>query len=384
MMTAMNDAPASDPRDDPRTPWLLRVAPEEIGALAAGFQTAARESADTAIGLRAAQHDGHWTGHAAQAFRQSIGRLPGQLENIHRGYADVQRALGAYEDTLAELKPKFETAFFQYVSLRSELDTALRQDHLDVQTLVSQTGVTGITRRQRTQLERAVIADGRTVHGLQTQTEELRVQCQRLLAEFSQARHACHAAIASAAAVAPVAHRGRGGQGITVIGAIEGGRRAGQTGVTSVAPAHAGRHRPAAGPRGRAGEQIRTMTSTAQSLVGTPYIYGGGHGAWGAGDGLDCSGFVSAVLHSAGFLTGPVTTEGFSAQPNIATGPGRWVTIYDRTGCGANEHVILDIHGTFYEAGGGSASGGAPYVHQFTPSHDYLASFHTILHPVGL
>ena len=319
-----------------------------------------------------------------QAFRHSIGRLPGQLENIHRGYADVQRALCAYEDALAALKPKFETAFFEYVSLRAQLDTALRQDHLDLQTLVSQAGVAGVTRHQRDQLERAVIADGHSVHRLQTQTEELRVQCLRLLADFSDARHTCRAAIATAAAVAPVRHRSRGGQGVTVIGGIAGGGRARATGGTSVAAAHAGRHRAAGRPGGRAGEQIKTMTSTAQSLVGTPYVYGGGHGAWGSGGGLDCSGFVSAVLHSAGFLTGPVTTEGFSAQPNIAAGPGRWVTIYDRTGCGANEHVILDIHGTFYEAGGGSASGGAPYVHRFTPSHEYLASFHTILHPVGL
>jgi hypothetical protein len=46
--------------------------------------------------------------------------------------------------------------------------------------------------------------------------------------------------------------------------------------------------------------------------------------------------------------------------------------------------VIIDINGRFYESGGGSASGGAPFVHQFTPSAEYLASFNTILHPAGL
>jgi hypothetical protein len=93
---------------------------------------------------------------------------------------------------------------------------------------------------------------------------------------------------------------------------------------------------------------------------------------------------VSAVPRSGGYLNGAVTTEGFASQPGIASGPGRYVTIYDRTGCGANEHVIININGRFYESGGGSASGGAPFVHQFTPSSTYLSSFNTILHPTGL
>jgi cell wall-associated NlpC family hydrolase len=123
------------------------------------------------------------------------------------------------------------------------------------------------------------------------------------------------------------------------------------------------------------------MIRAADGLLGTPYVYGGGHGA---GGGLDCSGFVSAVLRSGGLLNGAVTTEGFASQPGITSGPGRYVTIYDRTGCGANEHVIININGRFYESGGGSASGGAPFVHQFTPSASYLSSFNTVLHPAGL
>jgi cell wall-associated NlpC family hydrolase len=123
------------------------------------------------------------------------------------------------------------------------------------------------------------------------------------------------------------------------------------------------------------------MIRAADGLLGTPYVYGGGHGG---GGGLDCSGFVSAVLRSGGYLNGAVTTEGFASQPGIASGPGQYVTIYDRTGCGANEHVIININGRFYESGGGSASGGAPFVHQFTPNAAYLSSFNTILHPAGL
>ncbi len=93
------------------------------------------------------------------------------------------------------------------------------------------------------------------------------------------------------------------------------------------------------------------MIQTAHSLIGTPYVYGGGHGGWGNGSGLDCSGFVSTVLHSAGYLNAPQTTEGFAAQPGIAAGHGHYVTIYDRTGCGANEHVIIDLNGTLLRGG---------------------------------
>jgi hypothetical protein len=173
---------------------------------------------------------------------------------------------------------------------------------------------------------------------------------------------------------------------VTVIGGVESAGRGVNHHARTVSVQ--ARHQPLPSdpdePRGRFKEQIQTMQRTAHSLMGTRYVWGGGHGAWGTGGGLDCSGFVSAVLHAAGFLASPQTTEGFAGQPNIADGPGSWVTIYDRTGCGANEHVIIDINGHFYESGGGGASGGAPYVHQFTPSHEYLASFHTVLHPVGL
>ncbi len=335
----------TDPRDDPRTPWLLSVVPDEVGRLAADFGTAARESADTAVGLTAAQHDGHWTGRAAEAFRDSIGRLPRQLERLHAGYAAVQRALSAYEDALSEIQPKFRTTYNEYVALHGPLDAALGQDRVG------------------------------------NEAEPLRARCQRLLEDFSQARHACRTAIAAAGATAPVAHRRHGGSGTTVVGVVEGGGVA----MAGAGSSGGGGRQPASrSPRGRAQEQLHTMLRTAKSLLGVPYVSGGGHGSWTSGGGLDCSGFVSHVLHAGGFLSGPQTTEGFASQPGIAAGHGQFVTIYDRTGCGANEHVIIDLNGHFFEEGGGSGSGGAPFVHRFAPSPEYLASFQTVLHPVGL
>ncbi len=47
------------------------------------------------------------------------------------------------------------------------------------------------------------------------------------------------------------------------------------------------------------------MVQEANSLVGKPYVWGGGHNGWGPQTGYDCSGFVSAVLHAGGYLSSP-------------------------------------------------------------------------------
>ncbi len=129
------------------------------------------------------------------------------------------------------------------------------------------------------------------------------------------------------------------------------------------------------------------MVNEADSLIGKPYVYGGGHSGWGPQAGYDCSGFVSAVLHAGGYLSQPQTTQGLPDQPGIESGPGQYVTIYDRnTGPTNNEHVIIEINGQFYESGGGAGAwGGGGGVEKIgTPSQAYLSSFTTLLHPAGL
>jgi hypothetical protein len=139
------------------------------------------------------------------------------------------------------------------------------------------------------------------------------------------------------------------------------------------------------GPHARA--KIAAMKTTTQLLNGLPYVYGGGHGGWAASVGYDCSGFVSAVLHSAGYLAEPVTTQTLPGQPGILPGPGRFVTIFDRTDAPttSEDHVIIDINGQFWESGGSSSAGGGPRVHRLVhPSLGYLATFNRLLHPRGL
>ena len=132
--------------------------------------------------------------------------------------------------------------------------------------------------------------------------------------------------------------------------------------------------------------RVAAMVNEANSLVGRPYVYGGGHSGWGPQSGYDCSGFVSAVLHAGGYLTSPVDTTALPSQPGMVAGPGQSVTVYDRALSGQNGHVIIDINGQFYESGGmhGAWGGGGGVEKIGTPSAAYLATFPTVLHPEGL
>jgi cell wall-associated NlpC family hydrolase len=90
---------------------------------------------------------------------------------------------------------------------------------------------------------------------------------------------------------------------------------------------------PAATASSTATAKVTAMLNEANLLNGLPYAWGGGHTnpAWVVGSGYDCSGFVSEVLHSAGYLTSPDTTQTLPGSAGILNGPGKLVTIYDRT-----------------------------------------------------
>lgn len=132
--------------------------------------------------------------------------------------------------------------------------------------------------------------------------------------------------------------------------------------------------------------RVQAMVNMASSLVGKPYVWGGGHGGFGPSSGYDCSGFVSAVLHAGGYLSAPADTTSLPSQPGILPGPGRYVTIYDRAQSGSSGHVIIEINGEFYESGGaaGAWGGGGGVQHIGRPSDSYLSTFETVLHPDGL
>jgi hypothetical protein len=104
---------------------------------------------------------------------------------------------------------------------------------------------------------------------------------------------------------------------------------------------------------------VVAMLATARSLIGTQYTHGGGHGstfdpvAVLKKIGVDCSGFVSAVLHGGGVsLPGPLTTTGLAADLQKGKGSDG-VTVYDRAGV-SQAHTIIDILGKYFESGGNS------------------------------
>ena len=134
------------------------------------------------------------------------------------------------------------------------------------------------------------------------------------------------------------------------------------------------------------GTRVQAMISMANSLVGKPYVWGGGHSGWGTQSGYDCSGFVSAVLHAGGYLSQPADTTSLPSQAGILSGPGQYVTIYDRDGSGQAGHVIIEMAGQFYESGGaaGAWGGGGGVEKIGRPSNSYLATFNRVLHPEGL
>jgi cell wall-associated NlpC family hydrolase len=361
-----------DPLTDPRAEDLLAAVPADVSTLASAFHTAAQEAAMTATGLLAAREDGTWTGHAADSFRDSIGHVPSELQHIKTGYWAVATALSDYEVTLALVQSEFVKVVGGLSDLSTQIGTARTAAN------TAQNGMTPghpMTFNDLRQAELAIAQARRTLEGYHAEAAQLRSRAFTLLEEFDTARDLCRATVTAAQRTAPV--RRQSGQGKHVNA---------PNGSLSTVNGATWQMSPVGGPdsKGLSPEErkrIEGMIRAADGLLGTPYVYGGGHGA---GGGLDCSGFVSAVLRSGGYLNGAVTTEGFASQPGIGSGPGRHVTIYDRTGCGPNEHVIININGRFYESGGGSASGGAPFVHQFTPSASYLSSFNTVLHPTGL
>ena len=369
----------SDPLTDPRAVDLLAADPADVSTMAGTFRAAADEAAMTATGLSAARDSGVWTGHAADAFRQAIGRLPAQLQRVRAGYAAVADALDIYEPDLVRVQSAFVRVIAALSDARASLGSAQSAAATARGALVDAARIPHAARSALTGAELSMARTELNVRGFQAEIERLTLSAYALLDEFAAIRQTCRTAVATAQGTAPVDPQPPAGAALLMPGGAVASPAGAQLRLTFPTGSA-----PAAGPAAPAQQRIRSMIDRADALLGTPYVSGGGHAGWTTSDGLDCSGFVSAVLRSGGCLRAPVTTEGFAGQPGIAAGTGRFVTIYDRTNCGANEHVIIDINGRFYESGGGSASGGAPFVHRFTPSAEYLASFNTVLHPVGL
>jgi cell wall-associated NlpC family hydrolase len=107
-------------------------------------------------------------------------------------------------------------------------------------------------------------------------------------------------------------------------------------------------------PPPNAPQPVQDVIDNANSIVGRPYIWGGGHGSWYS-HGYDCSGAVSFALFGGGMIPRPLTSselEGWGAP-----GPGKWITVYANA-----SHTFAEIAGLRWDTSG-TESGTGPRWH---------------------
>jgi hypothetical protein len=76
--------------------------------------------------------------------------------------------------------------------------------------------------------------------------------------------------------------------------------------------------------------EVQQAVWAANTIIGLPYVYGGGHNTRFKSRGYDCSGTVSFALHGAGLLHSPLDSGSFMRWG--LAGKGTWFTIYTNPG----------------------------------------------------
>jgi hypothetical protein len=95
--------------------------------------------------------------------------------------------------------------------------------------------------------------------------------------------------------------------------------------------------------------QVQRAIWAANTLVGKPYVFGGGHQSFRA-RGYDCSGTVSFALHGGGLLSAPLDSSDFMHWGE--SGKGAWITVYTNPG-----HAWAVIAGMRLDTAGPGPSG---------------------------
>ncbi len=118
-------------------------------------------------------------------------------------------------------------------------------------------------------------------------------------------------------------------------------------------------------------EAVQNVINAANTIVGRPYVWGGGHASFYS-YGYDCSGSVSFALFGGGLIPEPLTSgalEGWGAP-----GPGKWITVYANAG-----HTFMEVAGLRWDTVG-DARGTGPRWHLAPASSEGFA----VRHPPGL
>ncbi|HEY0317275.1 MAG TPA: hypothetical protein VGC49_03165 [Solirubrobacterales bacterium] len=101
-------------------------------------------------------------------------------------------------------------------------------------------------------------------------------------------------------------------------------------------------------------EAVKGVINAANTIVGRPYVWGGGHGSWYS-QGYDCSGSVSFALYGGGLIPRPLTSSDLERWG--APGPGRWISVYANAG-----HTFAEIAGLRWDTVG-DENGSGPRWH---------------------
>lgn len=117
--------------------------------------------------------------------------------------------------------------------------------------------------------------------------------------------------------------------------------------------------------------EVKRAISAANSLVGLPYKWGGGHAKL-IDSGYDCSGAVSYVLRNAGLMEDQMPSRGFLTYGE--RGEGEWITVYARDG-----HAYMVIAGLRFDTQGTTRQDGP----KWRPEYRHPKN-HRVRHPAGL
>jgi cell wall-associated NlpC family hydrolase len=116
---------------------------------------------------------------------------------------------------------------------------------------------------------------------------------------------------------------------------------------------------------------VQGAVDAANTIVGRPYVWGGGHASFYSSS-YDCSGAVSFALFGGGLIPRPLTSGDLMHWG--APGPGKWITVYANPG-----HAFAEIAGLRFDTVG-DEQGTGPRWHLATAS---TAGF-VARHPPGL
>jgi cell wall-associated NlpC family hydrolase len=118
-------------------------------------------------------------------------------------------------------------------------------------------------------------------------------------------------------------------------------------------------------------ESVKGVINAANTIVGRPYVWGGGHASF-YDDSYDCSGAVSFALFGGGLIPRPLTSSDLMRWG--APGPGRWITVYANP-----RHTFAEIAGLRFDTVG-AEQGSGPRWHLATASTNGFVA----RHPPGL